>query len=120
ESSGLPWGISSSLELAVGDKEASSGEIGQMHLAAIKVLCCPECFRPFADISSALDPIEFGTLRCSNGHEFPFSGGIPMFVRESDRHSVAMFADSYAKTWGQNGWGTPSPAYLMSLPYRDL
>ena len=91
-----------------------------MHLAAIKVLCCPECFRPFADIPSPLDPIEIGTLRCSNGHEFPVSGGIPMLVRESDRHDVATFADSYAEIWGKDGWGSPNPAYLMSLPYRDL
>jgi len=43
-----------------------------------------------------------------------------MLVRASDRTNIARFADSYAPTWAKDGWGSRNPAYLLSLPYRDL
>jgi len=91
-----------------------------MQSRALKVLACPECFLPFAEVTHASGAHDRGILRCGQGHEFEVAGGVPMLVRESDRPRLRAFADSYGLAWAKDGWGSPDITYLASLPFRDV
>ncbi len=90
-----------------------------MHRRALDVLGCPECRGPFRDLVPGTEPVEAGSMRCGAGHEYPIEGGIPFLVVARDRQALRGFADSYARAWARDGWGSSDVAYLKELPHRD-
>jgi len=91
-----------------------------MRAQSLQVLACPECRLQFTRDSRPFEAINHGALRCAGGHSFGIENDIALLVTESDRSRVRAFADSYERTWVQDGWGSSDPDYLLNLPRRDI
>ncbi|MGQ0796420.1 MAG: hypothetical protein ACT4OI_00940, partial [Methanobacteriota archaeon] len=50
---------------------------------------------------------------------FPVLDGIPRLVRLDRAERLDAVARAYSAAWRTDGWGSPNPDYLRSLPYRD-
>src|SRR2546425_4863690 len=92
----------------------------QMQQASLAVLACPRCFGHLSLPAAPPGSWPVAELACADEKlRFPVMDGIPQLVSPERANAVRTMAEVYSRVWQKDGWGNPSPLYLLNLPDRD-
>src|SRR2546426_1478571 len=92
----------------------------QMQQASLAVLACPRCFGHLSLPAALPGSWPVAELACADEKlRFPVMDGIPQLVSPERANAVRTMAEVYSRVWQKDGWGNPSPLYLLNLPDRD-
>src|SRR2546425_8497839 len=92
----------------------------QMQQASLAVLACPRCFGHLSLPAALPGSWPVAELACADEKlRFPVMDGIPQLVSPERANAVRTMAEAYSRVWQKDGWGNPSPLYLLNLPDRD-
>ena len=91
-----------------------------MQQASLAVLACPRCFGHLSLPAALPGSWPVAELACADEKlRFPVMDGIPQLVSPERANAVRTMAEVYSRVWQKDGWGNPSPLYLLNLPDRD-
>ncbi len=92
----------------------------EMRPTSLGVLACPHCLGALSLPSVSSNSWPTAELECADEKlRFPVVDGIPQLVSPERAKAVREIADEYSRVWQKDGWGSPSPRYLLNLPDRD-